>query len=555
MNAIKMARPILKTGTNVYLDTNNGYPSIQTNTYPKPIWVCKNKRTVIEHFKLLDLLNKRGYGTLNGQLIRRSDENVLSLKDTTELWEELYEFFMEFDESDYEDESKLGVLNNENKFITKSEVRNAFVNYGVFKNTLYLNKYSEDSDILNNPKKRHLHTPLFRDNKDEVYTFFNNGVVKTTRNGSILKGFQTLNDGYIWDTKIRKELNEIDLSDKTKGLFEEFVEKCMSVKNDNGEWTIDETEYESFRTVYGYLLSNYTNNGETPSPVFVDRESDGVHAEGGNGKSLVMKSVKHWKMTTPINGRNIQKDNRFTFSGIKDNTEFVFLDDVNVNFPFEIIYNYTTGDMEIERKGIDRKVIPEDIKPKIGVCTNYIMSDTSHSTARRQYVVEFGRFWNEQSKKGISVEKYLGKRLIDRDFTESDWNRFYNFGFRCIQEFLEKGVVQTDKSNYLRKQLISKIEGHGVNDGVVEWIEKYIRTTPEIKTGVTYDKMFGDFIREIDEEVHLKWSTTKFKKSVFEICQHNKWDYNPDRSGTTLSEKRWKTGKKGNQKDSLRVII
>ena len=32
MNIINIGRPDLKTGTNVYLDTNNGYPSIQTNT-------------------------------------------------------------------------------------------------------------------------------------------------------------------------------------------------------------------------------------------------------------------------------------------------------------------------------------------------------------------------------------------------------------------------------------------------------------------------------------------------------------------------------------------
>ena len=39
----------------------------------------------------------------------------------------------------------------------------------------------------------------------------------------------------------------------------------MSVKNENGEWEIDEKKNKAFRTTYGYLLSNYNNNGETPA--------------------------------------------------------------------------------------------------------------------------------------------------------------------------------------------------------------------------------------------------------------------------------------------------
>ena len=51
-------------------------------------------------------------------------------------------------------------------------------------------------------------------------------------------------------------------------------------------------------------------------PLFVDRETDGIHTEGGNGKSLVMGSVEHWKKTLNINGKNIHKDDKFLFSGV-----------------------------------------------------------------------------------------------------------------------------------------------------------------------------------------------------------------------------------------------
>ena len=169
---------------------------------------------------------------------------------------------MGFEVEDYENEFALGVKGENGNFITKSEVRSAMIDYGTFNKVQFLNLFTDDESILNNEKKKHLYTYLFRDNKNEVFTFFDNGVIRTTKDGSTKVNYSTIKDGYIWDTKIRTELKNIELTDE-KGLFEEFVEKCMSVKNENGEWEIDEKEYEAFRTVYGYLLSNYTNNGET----------------------------------------------------------------------------------------------------------------------------------------------------------------------------------------------------------------------------------------------------------------------------------------------------
>ena len=500
------------------------------------------------------MLNEWGYGNFNGDLIQRGEDKQLSLTDEEEMWSNLYDYYMDHDDDDFKNRFVLGTETEDGDLVPPYKVRNALINYGPFTKTMYLNKFTENESVLDNPKKQHLHTPLFRDNKDEVYTFFKNGVVKTTKDGSILQTYDTIKDGYIWETQIRNEVDNIDLKLTQKGLFEEFVEKCMSVKDEDGEWKLNEEEYKSFRTIYGYLLSNYTNNGETPCPIFVDRESDGIHAEGGNGKSLVMKSVKHWKKTTPINGKNVDSTNRFVFSGVKLDTEFVFLDDVNADFPFKIIYNYTTGDMEIERKGIDRFVIPEDIKPKIGVCTNYIMSDISHSTSRRQHIVEFSSFWNEQSKKGISVEDYLGKRLIDKDFTNTDWNHFYNFGFKCIQEYLKNGVLPTNKSNYQRKQFISLIEGDGVNDGVVLWLEAFCKTNEKIKDQISWNELYFNFTQDTDQEIIDKWSLSRLKKALWDICKHNKWDFNPHKVGQTLSAKRWKTGPKGQQVESIRII-
>ena len=77
----------------------------------------------------------------------------------------------------------------------------------------------------------------------------------------------------------------------------------MMYKDEDGKWVLDDKEYESLRTIYGYLLSNYTNNGFTPCRYsLIEIQMDNT-PEGGNGKSLVMRSVRHWKKSYEIEVR------------------------------------------------------------------------------------------------------------------------------------------------------------------------------------------------------------------------------------------------------------
>ena len=71
---------------------------------------------------------------------------------------------------------------------------------------------------------------------------------------------------------------------------------------------------------------------------------------------------------------------------------------------------------------------------------------------KKTIIVEFGSYWHDKTKfEGISVQDHYGKRFFDHDFTDQDWIDFYNFGFHCIKEYLLKGVVENDRSNYRRK--------------------------------------------------------------------------------------------------------
>ena len=125
-----------------------------------------------------------------------------------------------------------------------------------------------------------------------------------------------------------------------------------------------------------------------------------------------------------------------------------------------------------------------------------------------------------------------------------------------MKEYLKKGVIQTEKSNYQRKQFISQIEGDGVNDGVVDWIENYIISNEtQFKDYVVWASMFNQFNDDFEFDVTEKWNSTRLKQAVYDICLNKKWKYNPHKVGTTLSAKRWKTGGKGRQVDSIKIYI
>jgi len=437
---------------------------------------------------------------------------------------------------------------------------------------IYLNQFNVDKKKIKILKdKDFLYTPFFKDNQNEVYTFFKNGIVKTTVGGSQLIDFTQLDgQGYIWESSIKDQVDEIIIypkENKKKGNFETFCEYAFKYQDDDGKWKLDEGEYESFRTVYGYMLSTYTNSGDTPCPIFVDKGSDGEKAEGGNGKSLVLKSIREWKRTLGINGKNIDKKDKFLFSGVNMDTQFVYLDDVESDFNFNILYNLTTGDFEYEKKFKDRYVIDQDDKPKIAISTNYILPSNDWSTKRRQYIVEFGNYWNHYTKvEGKSVAYFFGGNRLFDNWDYNQWQMFFNFGFRCIQEYLIKGVIENEHNDYQSKQLVSQIEGVGVNDGVVDWIINYIEDNQKELTskdekgkwkGVNQHSIYAVWMTDpdVNQDLIERWDSTRFFKAIYDICVSKEWKYNAHKVGKTQSQKRYLYGKRGEQVPHIVIDI
>jgi hypothetical protein len=168
-------------------------------------------------------------------------------------------------------------------------------------------------------------------------------------------------------------------------------------------------------------------------------------------------------------------------------------------FDFGLMYNMINDTLEIEPKYKSKIYIPFEFSPKFGITTNYVDVDTSnHSTMRRQHIIEFGNYWKKcnQMNESPDDENNLGKELMRKDFTQQDWDEFYNFGFSCIQLYLNEGLVAQDMEGMTKKVMRMKIEGQKVTgefDWIVNWLENdRERVGADKIPGIRFDDLYSN---------------------------------------------------------------
>ena len=93
--------------------------STQPHSELPKVWKWERKKCVIEHAKVIDLLDDWGIGILNNKIVHRGD-GIITLREFEEeksqkgkgVWKQLYEYYLDnFENEDYEDPNILGVEN------------------------------------------------------------------------------------------------------------------------------------------------------------------------------------------------------------------------------------------------------------------------------------------------------------------------------------------------------------------------------------------------------------------------------------------------------------
>jgi len=423
-----------------------------------------------------------------------------------------------------------------------------------------------------------------RDGPDVSYIPYRNGVVEISKAKVELKPYKDLQEAVREDSVRDRDIDisslpKLDLdqpiatqvqpSPFTKFIIYAFkrgmtpdathpIEKNNPLWDgtDNDEWREGVAGYE---TSVGYLIHRH-HPSMPVAIIFVDGESMASQkSEGGTGKSLSLKPLEHLRELTEVSGKRMRADERFVFSGVDETTEIVLLNDVRQDMDFEDLFNVITDDMEVEKKGINKKVIPKALKPKIGITSNYIITGNDTSTKRRQHIISFGTFLNKVTEMGLtdksmSVEALVGAYLFDDDkFSAADWNAFDCYCILCVQKYLNTDLITPENKGY-KQALLANTVG---DDEVFEWMEAWVNKGG-YEQGIAQSQIYKEFSAAFVGDILLvRWDEKLFLDRLFEyVLAREDVEWNPDQEakGDTRRKRRWPHGPAGRQEPWVKIV-
>jgi hypothetical protein len=535
-------------------------------------WEPTKTSVSINPYKLRLFLQSEGFGQFLSDKERTSkkilflnDKGTLKIYDPTETKRFVREYLESIDEKEYQIGGTLDTSTPTEDSVEKYQVLKHWSRY--YPSRLKTEVLDDLEIYSENNLSWTKDLQLFTDDQHSSFVRFRNGVVKITKDKiELLDPSDKSVKGNVWESSIIDRDINVGKSD---GLFSKFVEKAVLVRDrtiTNNDWTkeypeTDETRESlmSLKSSLGYLIHSHNTPDNMRAIFLIDKGSDLQKPEGGNGKTLILKSLKHFKKLSIQDGKRFRKDidggGRFQFADVALDTKMILIDDLRPDFEFEGLFSMITGDMEIEGKGTNKFTIPEERKPKFAVTTNYVLMGTGTSVSRRMHIVEFGDYWNRciNENESPSDKKHLGRMLFD-NFDQEDWDAFYNFGFECVQDYLKNGLVKADTSDYFLKALRLEVEGVSGNGDVTAWMNDWILNRRE---EISEEELYNLFSEENSIET-FSWDSKRFHKGFFDfVMKHPNYDYNEHLShkGDKKSNRRHLVGKRGEQKPNIVVTV
>lgn len=319
---------------------------------------------------------------------------------------------------------------------------------------------------------------FLRDTKDKAYLFFKNGIVEVTKDAIVLTEYKRL-EKYIWKRQI---------------IDGEFYPSSEHTDFEDFQFNIcrkDSVRFKALKSGMGYLMHNYKDPNIAKAIIFIDEKmSEG--AFGRSGKGLVIKAIGKLRNIVTEDGRNFDIGKSFAFQRVNADTNIISIEDMKERFPFDKLFSILTEGITIEKKNKDEMYIPFTESPKVVISTNYTIKGVDDSTLDRQFIIEFSDHYNKNNR---PVDEF-GK-LFFESWSKDEWNAFYNYMIRCLQLFLNSGLMPYAYINLERKRLIDETCAE-----FAEYIESLTQTLSQGEGfSIQFNKkeMFENFNKEYPE--------------------------------------------------------
>lgn len=258
----------------------------------------------------------------------------------------------------------------------------------------------------------------------------------------------------IYRQDIKESLNNFSVSDSIdyydNCIFDRFLQRLATFGRGTSEEKFDISRYNSLKSTIGYLLHKFRSPILSKAVIWSE---DNVTNEphGRTGKGLMSKALSYLLNNRTIDGKEFDLKSQFAWQQVREYHNLINIEDATKYFNFEQLFSKLTDGFEYEAKFGARVSIPAKYAPNISISTNYdLMGENSGSFRARIHEMELYTYYNVDFTPAMD----FGHFFFD-DWDAEEWNKFYNFMFGCLQEYLREGL-QTYESTTLPVKKVAK---------------------------------------------------------------------------------------------------
>ena len=300
---------------------------------------------------------------------------------------------------------------------------------------------------------------FIEDTTTTAYLYYRNCAVKVTK-GEVLSIDYIDLGGYVWKDHVI-DRNFI-MCERGECDFQQFIHNISGGTDER---------VNSMHSTIGYMLHGYKNLSYCPAVILND-EIISDNPEGGTGKGLFMKGLSEMKKLVVIDGKSFDFAKSFAYQLVSADTQILCFDDVKKYFDFEKLFSVVTEGMTLEKKNKDAIKIPFSKSPKIAITTNYAIRGKGSSFERRKWELELSQHYTKEFTPLVE----FGKHFFG-EWDDNEWCQFDNFMIRCLQMYLDKGLLRSKFVN-LELRRLSAESSHEF----IEWCGLLDNTTNPLLT-------------------------------------------------------------------------
>lgn len=284
-----------------------------------------------------------------------------------------------------------------------------------------------------------------RDTEAAGRFFYRNGWVEVTQAGVALHAYAEL-PGIVWESQLIARPFTLHRNEEVEQAeFFRFLWNIAGHKEDR---------LHGLLLFIGYYLHTYKDPSTPKIGVLVD-EIAGTEgqANGGTGKSLLMKAIGEIVEVVEVDGKGFDPRNTKALQQVSDATRVLFFNDWDTHrVPFDRLYNMASDTLIVDRLYTGQQSYKFDISPKLAITTNGVITGKDSSDKRRKYELEIAPHYSPT----FQPRDEFGHNFFS-GWDATEWARFDNLMLYACHLFLKGGrrLVAPASENLERRRLVT----------------------------------------------------------------------------------------------------